>query len=191
MVVRAAPRGVKPTWGGFVPQHLGFEVCQRIRRVISEEVRYPYVDDAAMQHITEKREELGDLLRRPGAAVQMDGAIARWWTFAGGRINHTLKYGFEVAAGWKVFADNFQLRIEGDGINHETVRRAIGQMAAAGFWEDPTVRRTVLGRLPGYRLSKFQRCLPEGFALEVVERYLLDVEGTARWLQGFGAGSDA
>lgn len=96
-----------------------------------------------------------------------------------------------MAAGWKVFADNFQLRIEGDGINHETVRRAIGQMAAAGFWEDPTVRRTVLGRLPGYRLSKFQRCLPEGFALEVVERYLLDVEGTARWLQGFGAGSDA
>ena len=36
--------------------------------------------------------------------------------------------------------------------------------------------------LPGYRLSKFQDCLPERFALEVIERYLLDVEGAVRWL---------
>jgi hypothetical protein len=42
----------------------------------------------------------------------------------------------------------------------------------------------VLARLPGYRLSKFQDCLPEKFALEVIENYLLDVAGTVRWLGG-------
>ncbi len=56
-------------------------------------------------------------------------------------------------------------------------------MATAAFWEAPELRRAVLAKLPGYRLSKFQDCLPELFALEVIERYLLDVEGT-----GAGAG---
>src|ERR1019366_3337805 len=115
-------------------------------------------------------------------AVQMDGGLARWWTFAGGRVNHTLKYGFEVLEGWKVVADNFQLRIEGDGINHESVRQAIGKMASAEFWNAPDTRRAVLTRLPDYRLSKFQDCLPETFALEVIESCLLDVPRTVGWL---------
>jgi ATP-dependent Lhr-like helicase len=80
--------------------------------------------------------------------------------------------------------DNLQLRIEGDGISHESVRRVIGKMAAEGFWDEPDMRQAVLTRLPGYRLSKFQDCLPPKFALEVIERYLLDVEGTVRWLGG-------
>jgi ATP-dependent Lhr-like helicase len=182
VVVREAPGGRKPSWGGFVPQLLGFEICQRMRKVLIGVGRYPYVDDAAAKHIEEKRADLGDLLGRSGHAVQIDGSAARWWTFAGGRVNHTLKYGFEVAAGWKVVADNFQLRIEGDGVGHETVRKTIGKMASADFWETPDVRRAVLTRLPGYRLSKFQDCLPEKFASEVIENYLLDVGRTVDWL---------
>lgn len=184
IAVREAPAGVKPSWGGFIPQHLGFALCQRIMGVLTEDTHYPYVDEAGFKHITEKRADLGELLRRPGRAVQIDGDVARWWTFAGGRVNHTLKYGFEVAEGWKVVADNFQLRIEGNGVTHETVRGAVGQMAAAGFWTAPETRKAVLARLPAYRLSKFQDCLPEDFALEVVERYLLDVAGMMRWLSG-------
>ena len=62
--------------------------------------------------------------------MQIDGSVARWWTFAGGRVNHTLKYGLEVAEGWKVVADNFQLRIEGDGIGHECVGRLSADVVA-------------------------------------------------------------
>ena len=182
VVVREAPGGVKPSWGGYIPQHLGFDLCQKMKRVLTVTTRYPYVDEPGTKHIEEKRGDLGDLLRRSGHAVQIDGSTAYWWTFAGGRVNHTLKYGFEVAEGWKVVADNFQLRIEGDGIGHESVRKAIGKMSSPEFWDAPDTRRAVLARLPGYRLSKFQDCLPELFALEVVERYLLDVEGTVRWL---------
>jgi ATP-dependent Lhr-like helicase len=184
VVVREAPGGVKPSWGGFIPQLLGLELCQRVKRVLTDSVRYPYVDDPGFRHIQEKRDDLGELLRRPGHAVQIDGDAARWWTFAGGRVNHTLKYGFEVAEGWKVVADNFQLRIEGDGVGHESVRKAIGKMSSLAFWEAPDMRRAVLARLPGYRLSKFQDCLPEKFALEVIESYLLDVAGTVLWLNG-------
>ncbi len=182
VVVREAPRGMKPSWGGYLPQHLGLDVCQRMKRALTESARYPYVDDVAWKHIEEKRADLGELLRRDGHAVQLDGGVALWWTFAGGQVNHTLKYGFEVAEGWKVMADNFQLRIDGDGIGHESVRKAIARMATPAFWSDPDTRRAVLARLPEYRLSKFQDCLPEKFALEVVESYLLDVAGTVRWL---------
>jgi ATP-dependent helicase Lhr and Lhr-like helicase len=184
VVVREAPGGVKPSWGGFIPQLLGFELCQRMKKILIDPVRYPYVDERGSKHIAGKREDLGELLRRPGHAVQIDGSVARWWTFAGGRVNHTLKYGFEVAERWKVVADNFQLRMEGDGVGHESVRNAVGRMASADFWDSPDVRRALLARLPGYRLSKFQDCLPEKFALEVIENYLLDVTGTVRWLRG-------
>lgn len=184
VVVREAPGGVKPSWGGFIPQLLGFDLCQRMKKILTDTATYPYVDEGGAKHIEEKRGDLGDLLRRSGRAVQIDGSVARWWTFAGGRINHTLKYGFEVIEGWKVVADNFQLRIEGDGIGHETVRKAIERMASGDFWGSPEVRRAVLARLPGYRLSKFQDCLPEKFALEVIENYLLDVAGTVTWLGG-------
>ncbi len=182
ILVREAPRGVKPTWGGYVPQHLGFDVCQRIKRVLTEETKYPYVDEAAFAHIAAKRDDLRELLRRSGPAVQIVGNDVHWWTFAGGRINHTLKYGFDVAEGWKVVADNFQLRIEGDGVGHESVRTVIAKMAAQAFWHDAATRHAVLTRLPAYRLTKFQDCLPERFALEVIEHYLLDVEGTVGWL---------
>jgi len=84
-------------------------------------------------------------------------------------------------------SDNFQLRIEGDGVSHESVRNAITNLSSPAFWSAPDTRKAVLARLPGYRLSKFQDCLPELFALEVVERYLLDVEGTVRWLGGAAA----
>lgn len=184
VVVRDAPAGIKPSWGGFIPQLLGFELCQRMKKVLTDTVRYPYLDERGAQHIDEKRADLGELLRRPGYSIQLDGSVARWWTFAGGRVNHTLKYGFEVAEGWKVIADNFQLRIEGDGVGHESVRKVVSKMASAEFWESPDVRRAVLARLPGYRLSKFQDCLPERSALEVIERYLLDVERTVSWLSG-------
>ena len=182
VVVREAPGGVKPSWGGFTPQHLGFELCQRMKRVLTDDASYPYLDPTALKHITEKRADLGDLLRRECRAVQLDDGVARWWTFAGGRVNHTLKYGFEVAEGWKVVADNFQLRIEGTGVSHESVERAIDKMASPTFWDEPAMRKAVLARLPGYRLSKFQDCLPEKFALEVIENYLLDVRRTVAWL---------
>jgi ATP-dependent Lhr-like helicase len=189
VVVEPAPRGVKPSWGGFIPQHLGFELCQRMQSLLTTGERHPCVDDAGHRQIEAWREDLGDLLRRPGCAIQLEGSLespgnkARWWTFAGGRINHTLRYGLEVTGGWKVIADNLHLRIEGDRVTHDTVREAIGRIARQDFWDHPGVRRAVQAKLPGYRLSKFQDCLPERFALEVLERYLLDVEGTVGWLR--------
>lgn len=177
--VREAPRGMKPTWGGFAPQLLGFELCQQMKRLHVEEAQYGYVEPAAMQGLQARREELGALLQRR-MALQMDGDSALWWTFAGGRINQTLKHALEWRQGWKVVADSFKLRVEGAGVSDEAVRAAVRELGAEGFWEDPETGRALLARLPAYRLSKFQDALPEAMAVEMVGGFLLDLEG-ARW----------
>lgn len=179
--VREAPRGQKPSWGGFAPSLLGFEVCQRIMRVLADSSPIAYADASAMRAVEERRKELGDTLRRPIAMQTDDGAV-RWWTFAGGKINQTLKYAFEWSQDWSVKADNFELRISGAGVSDGAVREAIREVSCAAFWDKPETRSAILGRLPAYRLSKFQDALPDAFAVEMVGSYLLDVAGTRMFL---------
>lgn len=181
--VRPAPRGQKPSWGGYIPQHLSFEVCQRVRNVlVADATSYPYVDAAAAAVIEDAREDLAGLLRRGGHPIQLDGGLARWWTFAGGRVNHTLKYALELLEGWKVVPDNFVVRVQGNGITHETILDAINRVSSPEFWESEKNRSAILAKVPDYRLSKFQLALPEWAAAEMVGAYLLDFSATRTFL---------
>jgi ATP-dependent Lhr-like helicase len=179
--VRPAPGGQKPAWGGFVPALLGFELCQRMKTVLTDTAPIPYVDAAGSAALEARRHDLGATLRRP-LAVQNDEGTLRWWTFAGGRINHTLKHALELRQEWKVVADNFQLRISGDGLSDTALRAAVADMGRAEFWEKPETRQALLARLPAYRLSKFQNALPDAFAVEMVGRYLLDFDAARRFV---------
>ena len=64
IVVRGAPRGQKPSWGGNLPQLLGFEICQEVPQIIVDTTDYPYLDPVARAAIETWRADLGDLLRR-------------------------------------------------------------------------------------------------------------------------------
>ncbi len=180
--VRNAPRGKKPSWGGYIPQFLGFEVCQAMKAVLTSADEYPFLDSRAKAAITEWREDLGALLKRGGNELRYDDGAVTWWTFAGGRINQTLKYALEWKGGWKVVPDNFALKVTGDGVTHETVRAVIDELRPDAFWREPEIRRKLYSMVPEYRLSKFQRVLPEKWQVEMVGGYLLDFEGTARVL---------
>ena len=184
--VRPSPVGQKPSWGGYVPQHLSFDICQKICDVLVEDRNYPYVGPVAAVGISKARDDLGELLKRSGESIQLEDNVARWWTFAGGRINHTLKYGLEWLEGWKVVADNFLLNIESDRITHSALLSAISKMAEDGFWDSPETRAAMLARAPSYRLSKFQIALPEWAAAEMVGNYLLDFEGACNYLRPTG-----
>ncbi len=180
--VRQAPRGKKPSWGGFLPQFLGFEVCQEMKAVLVSDEEYPFLDARANAALTEWRADLGELLKRADNELRYDNDAVTWWTFAGGRINQTLKYALEWKGRWKVVPDNFALRIQGDGVTHESVRGVIEALRDPAFWKDAETRKKLNAMVPEYRLSKFQRVLPEKWQVEMVGGYLLDFEGTARWL---------
>jgi len=178
--VHAAPGGKRPSWGGYVPQMLSFELCQQIRRVLSDDREYPYINEALAEQLRDRREELGESLRGSALAVQLVPGKAQIWTFAGGRINHTLRCIFALVGGFKVTSDNFQLRLEGDSVTHKAIEEVIERMRAPEFWSDRSVWGPIAAGLPEYRLSKFQRALPPQFSEEMVKDYLLDLTGTRR-----------
>ncbi|MBM5817540.1 MAG: DEAD/DEAH box helicase, partial [Cyanobacteria bacterium K_Offshore_surface_m2_239] len=56
--VDPAPRGKQPTWGGFIPQFLGLEVCQKMRDILLSSTTFPYLDAQATAVLAEKREAI-------------------------------------------------------------------------------------------------------------------------------------
>jgi ATP-dependent Lhr-like helicase len=180
--VRPAPRGKKPSWGGFLPQFLGRELCREMRDVLASDERYPFLDAPAALALEGWREDLGPLLRRSSPPM-FDGDALTWWTFAGGRINQTLKYAIEHAAGWRAVPDNFALRIEGDGLGFDAMDALLGKLRGDGFWGDAALRAALVARVPPYRLSKFQRALPDAAQVEMLGAYLLDFAGTGTFLR--------
>jgi ATP-dependent Lhr-like helicase len=106
----------------------------------------------------------------------------RWWTFAGGKINATLRYGLDAVGGdWKITSDNILVKAKGEGINPERFHDAIERLATPEIWDDAKHWRDVSESLPNYRLSKFQDLMPDLVEQEVVANYLLDIPGASRW----------
>lgn len=177
-----APRGKKPSWGGLAPQLLGFELCQQMAKVLQTESIIPYIDVKTQAVLDEYRSDLRPLLTNLQSNIQIETGQALWWTFAGGQINHTLKYGLQFYHDWKIIADNFKLKIEGDSIGYATLSLAICQMSKPKFWKTPKIHHFLLSHLPEYRLSKFQRALPEIYSLEMISNYLLNIFGASQFL---------
>jgi len=182
--VKSAPRGREPTWGGFLPQFLGFEVCQATLRVLTSSDEPAFLTDEALMLLRNKREDFAEVLKPARGGVEFDGDEIRWWTFAGGRINSTLRYALQALnPGWQVVPDNFLVKVRGDWKQDE-FRDAVRRLADLDFWEDEEMWRAVAGTLPNYRLSKFQALVPPWVEREMLADYLLDVAGAWRWVAG-------
>ncbi len=55
-------------------------------------------------------------------------------------------------------------------------------MSNDAFWNEPSTKRFLFEQLPEYRLSKFQKTLPESYSLEMISKYLLDIPGAVLFL---------
>lgn len=177
-----APRGKKPNWGGFAPQLLSFEICQKIGEIIKTQSSFSYIDTIAQAALDECRVDLGNLLTGAQSGICIDSEQATWWTFAGGSINNTLKYGLQFQHDWKIVADNFKLKILGESLGQSSLSLAIKQICDEGFWKRSSTQDFIWSQLPQYRLSKFQRVLPEAYSLEMISYYLLNISDTRRFL---------
>ena len=178
-----APRGKKPTWGGFIPQLLSLEICQQIKELLLRRDRIPYIDEKAQTFLNEWRQELNPVLNIAGLNIRIEPERVLWLTFAGGQINHTLKYGIQVQKDWKIVVDNFQLKIEGSGINTKSLKQTILNLSNNSFWEDSSTQSYIQANIPNYRLSKFQSALPASSSFEIVKNYLLNISETVIFLR--------
>lgn len=185
VIVAPAPRGQQPTWGGFLPNFLGHEVCQRIRTVLASDETFPYLSEEATALVTQRREALREFLKPGGGAIEVADNEIRWWTFAGGRINTTLRYAMQaLGTDWKVIPDNFVIKLRGEQLDERRLRDLIARLGEVEFWENEKLWADVAESLPAFRLSKFQPLMPPWVEREVVAGYLLDVAGAWRWLTG-------
>lgn len=184
VLVEPAPRGRKPSWTSYLPQFLGPEICRAMRDVLLSDEPVAYVTGEAALRLQSRRDELGVLLR-DGADTLVGAGEVTWLTFAGGRINLTIKYALQAMMGWEVVADNVRVRAKSNSILQREWQSAVFALANVDAWRDllPKVRAA----LPEYRLSKFQRALPDWAQAEMVEAYLLDVGGVVAVAAGAGA----
>ncbi len=177
IIVAPAPHGKKPTWGGFIPQFLGYEICQEIATILKSHAELPYLDPQAKSVLTEARtERRQEVIDR---TIWQDNQV-QWWTFAGGKIDRTLKYGLECLWGWEVRADNFQVTISGEHLTPTMFEEAIAEVTKPAFWKLKQTQAYLLEKLPNYRFSKFQQVLPDAYALEMVQGYLLDIDSISK-----------
>ena len=182
-----APRGKEPTWKGYLPNFVGFEICQRIRTLLMSTSDPPYLHESARAALARSRDTYGDVLRL-GQAIEYDDGEIRWWTFAGGRINNTLRYALRACnADWTVVPSNFELSIRGPDLSRHAFDEALARIETVEFWEDEALWRDIAADLPNYRLSKFQPLMPPWVVREMVAGFLLDMEGAWSWLNGTAA----
>lgn len=182
VVVVPAPRGKEPSWGGILPRFLGFEVCQAMLAVVLGQGAVGWVSADAMAAIDDWRDSLAGVVDGRGGLVASDGST-RWWTFAGGRINQTLKMVLvALEPAWRVSADNLGVSIRRDGgsVMPAEVRALVERLADPETWEATSLWDIVAMRLPSYRLSKFQVLMPPWIVHELLAGYLIDVEGAFR-----------
>jgi ATP-dependent Lhr-like helicase len=189
IVVSPAPRGAEPTWAGMLPQFLGFEICQKALEVLVGDTEYPWLDAEARGALTLRRNELEGVLRLGEGGIEYEPDEFRWWTFAGGRINTTLRRALgAMKPDWRIVTDNFVVKVRHETLTRSEFDEALDELRRPEIWADERFWAEVREMLPSYRLSKFQPLMPEWMQREMVAGFLLDVEGARRWMERAGAG---
>lgn len=153
--------------------------------ILTSNEPYPVCGPEAAAVLEEHRRVMQEVVAPEVGGMEIFGEEIRWWTFAGGRINSTLRYALGAAGGdWKVVADNFLIKVTGGELTQRAFFAALKRLRSPEFWEDDKRWSGVAESLPNYRLSKFQPLMPDWVQREVVAAYLLDVDGARRWLIG-------
>jgi len=183
--VKPGTFGTQPKWTSFIPQLLGYEICQKIRDIILSNEAFKYVKSNALDVLKEFRADLQAVLETTGPALAFTEDSTTWWTFAGGKVNQTLRYAINIEGGWTVRADNFKLEIKAGLAQRERIKQVLKTLISPSFWRDDRLLDKYMSRLPDYRLSKFQKVLPKAQSMEFIGSFLLDFPQTQTFLNQF------
>jgi ATP-dependent Lhr-like helicase len=179
-VVRPTDDGRAPRWSGG-PRFLGYELCQAMKRILTEDTVDPAWSQRAQRVIQTMRAEHAFLSEGRELLNQKD--TVEWWTFAGGAANTLLARMLEREFGGRVVARN----------THLTLADKAGQSVAAvreslRRWREerrPSAAdaRALAPATAKAELSKFEPCLPDAQLAELQMSRLFDVHGAVRAVQ--------
>jgi ATP-dependent helicase Lhr and Lhr-like helicase len=183
VIVRPAPRGRIPTWSSICLKLLGYEICRKMKDIMSTDMPTSYLDPVAKDFLMEVRQDIGPFLASADAPISVEGDGIIWHTYAGGQINHTLKFALQHETGWKITVNNEVIKFRDTTINLKRLNQALYTIWKPDYWERSDVIADVLNMMPKYRLSKFQFCLLDRLQKEIISSFLLDIPGTIAFLK--------
>lgn len=163
-------------WSGS-PRHLGYDLCQAIRRVLLRDDHDPAASTRARAALDRARQDhqfLRDAPEPPALQKTPDGLT--WWSFAGGRANILLAQLLEHELGGKVTARDLSLTCrEEAGKSEPRLRQLLHDLQAH---HRPTAQdaRTHAPTAARTRLSKFEPCLPDPLLTNLLATRSLDPE---------------
>ena len=199
--VRVEPTGsgVRPKWTGYLPHFLSRELCEQMQDLLASDRMPKWLHESAADLLAFERDTLTGrgvlgadwpvIEEEPEEQGSGDGFL--WWTWAGGKINNTLRYALRACRPeWQVAPSNLNLRVTGPSTASE-LASLIETFRDPAFWSNPSLWSEIAEDLPNYRLSKFQRFMPEWVSREMVASYLLDIQGAWEVLGGDAEDLDA
>ncbi len=182
--VEKSSGGVAPKWGGFAPMMLSYQLGRKIRDVLVSEQIYPYCDSKARQRLDDLRQERM-FLRSHFAPLQISGPHTLWWTYAGGKINNTLRYALAHELGCEITSNNYSLRFPETVLNQQDFDALLQQMSLADYWHNSALLQAIQLQLPEQRLSKFQPCLPENLQHKMLAKEYLALSETQTFITDY------
>ena len=130
-IVRPAPGGRAPRWSGG-PRHLGYHLCQAMRRILVEDTVDTSWSPRAAEVLRTMRAEHEFLRDEPSPLLESRDEIT-WWTFAGGAANVLLARILEAELGGQCVSRNTSITLKGEaGTSIVRVRQALDGLRAAG-----------------------------------------------------------
>jgi ATP-dependent Lhr-like helicase len=166
----------KSRWQG-EGQALGCELCQTIKRVLTDQSEREFWSRRARERIAVIRANFSWLESDSSVIVTDSNGTAKWWTFAGGRANATLANEVGTKKRRRVHHDNFTVTFASD-VPFKEIECAIaeiGRRDATGMCAP--VDEQAIGGL------KFSECLPKPVALEMLQERMTDSQALGRVLQ--------
>ena len=172
IIVSMAPAGVTPLWGSIFP------------KILTKGEEYSYLDERAKVTLRQIQKDKENFLRSSLAPIYFSNDEILWWTYAGGKINHSLKFAFKcIYKDLEVTCSNEYVKIKKSKFTISEFQEQILEMRKREFWNQPDLMNEILSLMPEYRFSKFQNFLPEKLQKEMIANSLLNVEGTIQFLE--------
>ncbi|NCC41481.1 MAG: DEAD/DEAH box helicase [Gammaproteobacteria bacterium] len=165
--VEPSPEPGRSHWVGS-PRALGFDLCRAVRSLLAGRDPDVRLSRRAQARLAELREEMAFVSDDGTTLVTHDSGDLRWWTFAGRGANAVLAQVLARSLGAVRRIDNFSLQIDSAHLSStEILERLRASDIPEPVWEDWMAQVQL----------KFERCLPETLAHEVILARLTDLAG--------------